>query len=55
MNQILSDNKCRRSGVDRREIFYTMHIPERRSGNDRRSGLGNQVHQNSKDYFNRQG
>ena len=54
MSQTLSDNRDKRLGIDRREIFYTMHIPERRSGNDRRSGLGNQVHQNSKDYFNRQ-
>jgi hypothetical protein len=38
MKQILSDNRDRRSDVDRREIFYTMHIPERRSGKERRNG-----------------
>jgi len=38
MSQTLSDNRDRRSGIDRREIFYTMHIPEGRSGKDRRSG-----------------
>jgi len=37
MSQALSDNKDRRSGIDRREIFYTMHIPERRSGKERRN------------------
>jgi hypothetical protein len=38
MIQKLPDKRGRRSGVERREIFYTMHIPERRSGKDRRSG-----------------
>ena len=37
MRQKLSDNIDRRSGVDRREIFYKMHIPERRSGKKRRN------------------
>jgi hypothetical protein len=32
------DNGGRRSGGDRRNYSYTLHIPERRQGNDRRSG-----------------
>jgi len=32
------DNGGRRSGGDRRNYSYTLHIPERRNGNDRRSG-----------------
>ncbi len=28
----------RRCGIDRRDITYDLHIPERRSGKDRRSG-----------------
>jgi len=32
------DNGGRRSGGDRRNYSYTLHIPERRLGNDRRSG-----------------
>jgi hypothetical protein len=32
------DNGGRRSGGDRRNYSYTLHIPERRDGNDRRSG-----------------
>ena len=39
MIQILPDNGGRRSGTDRREFNYTSHIPERRSGKERRSGL----------------
>ena len=35
---IILDNGGRRSGGDRRNYFYTLHIPERRSGKDRRSG-----------------
>jgi hypothetical protein len=35
---ILIDNGGRRSGGDRRNYSYTLHIPERRSGQDRRSG-----------------
>jgi len=33
------DNGGRRSGGDRRNYSYTLHIPERRSGKDRRSGI----------------
>lgn len=39
MKQALPDNGGRRSGFDRREFLYDVHIPERRSGKDRRSGL----------------
>lgn len=38
MNRILPDNGGRRSGIERREFSYDQHIPERRSGEDRRSG-----------------
>ena len=31
-----TDNGGRRSGGDRRKYSYTLHVPERRSGNDRR-------------------
>jgi len=34
----LGDNGGRRSGIDRRNFFYTVCIPERR-GTDRRSGI----------------
>jgi len=39
MRNILHDNGGRRSGIERREFSYNAHIPERRSGKDRRSGL----------------
>jgi hypothetical protein len=32
------DSSGRRQGIDRRELLYSVHIPERRSGADRRSG-----------------
>ena len=35
----LSDNGGRRLGVDRRQFSYDFHIPERRSGKERRSEL----------------
>ena len=35
----LPDNGGRRSGIERRRFQYTFHIPERRSGDDRRSGI----------------
>lgn len=34
----LSDNGGRRSGIDRRLFSYSAHIPERRCGQERRSG-----------------
>lgn len=36
MRDTLSDNGGRRSGIERRQFFYNGHIPERRSGRDRR-------------------
>lgn len=36
---LLSNNDSRRLGVDRRQFSYDFHIPERRSGKDRRSGF----------------
>ena len=36
---IILDNGRRRSGGDRRNYSYTLHIPERRSGEDRRNGI----------------
>ena len=35
---VLMDNGGRRSGIDFRQFSYSVHIPERRSGQDRRSG-----------------
>ena len=32
------DNSGRPQGKDRRKLLYSVHIPERRSGNERRSG-----------------
>jgi hypothetical protein len=37
--QLQSDNLGRRLNIERRQFSYDVHIPERRSGNDRRSGL----------------
>jgi hypothetical protein len=34
--RLLSDNGGRRSRIDRRRFSYTVHIPERRHGKDRR-------------------
>ena len=39
MEHTLTDNGGRRSGIERRQFSYDFHIPERRSGKDRRSGL----------------
>ena len=36
---LLPDNDGRRSGIDRRQFSYDFHIPEHRSGKDRRSEL----------------
>ena len=36
---VILDNGGRRSGGERRNYSYTLHIPERRSGNDRRNGI----------------
>jgi len=39
MNNLLYDNGGRRLGIERRQFLYNEHIPERRSGKDRRSGF----------------
>lgn len=39
MNPVIEKND-RRCGIDRRQTVYTAHIPERRSGKDRRTGDG---------------
>ena len=39
MKQILPDNGDRRLGIERRQFYYTVHIPERRSSIDRRNGI----------------
>jgi hypothetical protein len=36
MSQVLIDNGGRRSGIDRRQFSYAVHIPERRAGGERR-------------------
>jgi len=36
MAQFIKYNKDKRLGLDRREFSYDKHIPERRSGRDRR-------------------
>ena len=41
MRHRLTDHGERRSGIERREFLYDHHIPERRSGKDRRSGNDN--------------
>jgi hypothetical protein len=39
VNEInIADNGGRRKNSDRRQFSYTCHIPERRSGRDRRAG-----------------
>jgi hypothetical protein len=45
MKHVLPDNGGRRSGGDRRQFSYTQHIPERRSGKERRSGLDRRLEQ----------
>jgi hypothetical protein len=35
----IKDNAGRRSGIERRVFLYAIHIPERRSGKERRKGL----------------
>ena len=45
VNHILNDNGGRRSGIERRQFSYDFHIPERRSGKDRRSGLDRRITQ----------
>ncbi len=37
------DNAGRRSGIDRRQFSYLVHVPERRSGMDRRGGVDRRI------------
>jgi len=39
MRQVLPDNGGRRLDIERRQFSYDFHIPERRSGKERRCGL----------------
>jgi hypothetical protein len=45
-NGIITDNGGRRSGIERRQFSYSEHIPERRSGEYRRSGIDRRVRYN---------
>ena len=38
-NFCLRDNGGRRSDIDRRQFSYAGHVPERREGEERRTGL----------------
>jgi hypothetical protein len=51
MGHILNDNGGRRSGIERREFSYTQHIPEQRSGKDRRSGNDRRLKPRTSKYF----
>jgi len=50
MKQIVSDNGGRRSGIERRTYQYNGHIPERRSGKDRRSGIDRRRQSRTSEY-----
>lgn len=39
MESFISDNSGRRSDIDRRQLKYSAHIPERRSCKERRGGF----------------
>ena len=39
MSQPVNDNGGRRLDIERRQYCYLVHIPERRSGKHRRSGI----------------
>jgi len=40
MGIFIKNNADRRSGIERRVFSYTLHIPERRLGKERRRSLG---------------
>jgi len=40
MTIFIKNNVDRRSGIERRVFSYTLHIPEQRSGKERRRSLG---------------
>ena len=39
MINVVIDNGGRRSGIERRNFSYAIHVPELRSGKDRRIGI----------------
>ena len=39
MKHVLHDIGGRRLEIDRRQFSYSIHVPERRSGKERRSGF----------------
>ena len=39
MINVVIDNGGRRSGIERRSFSYAIHVPELRSGKDRRDGI----------------
>lgn len=49
MNQLAFDKGGRRSGIDRRQFSYAIHIPERRSEEDRRGGLDRRLEARTSD------
>jgi hypothetical protein len=40
MGIFIKNNADRRSGIERRVFSYTLHVPEQRSGKERRKSLG---------------
>ena len=38
-DDVIKDNEESRTGLERRQFYYTAYIPERRSGEDRRRSL----------------
>jgi hypothetical protein len=57
MKYVFPDNGGRRSGMERRQSLYNEHIPELRSGKERRSVLDRrkQEYQKNKKYFKQTG
>jgi hypothetical protein len=47
----LRNNGGVRSGLERRRFSYDMHIPERRSANDRRNGFDRRLKPRILDYY----
>jgi hypothetical protein len=46
-----NNNEERRSRIDRRQFSFCLHLPERRSGKERRNAL---VRENNRKIFNRE-
>ena len=47
---LIRDNGSVRSGLERRQFSYDKHIPERRSGKDRRNGLDRRLKPRKPEY-----